>query len=353
MQTAIKSRLANLFSDTNIQILRGIYRRAVLGLAAACLLSTPVLSHTGSGIAVDRSGQVFFLDTGSGLWKINTKGGLTHLSGLRNHWLAIDEKDGFTQDQLPTDPALDWKLTKVGSNPAVLISTDWPLAIGQDGNLYYQSGRPGHLQIVRTVPSGGSSVFATVPKTTAGASLPHINGITAGPDNSIYYTGDNSIYRINAEGKISTVATVPALARGPSIPGTSLHPYLRGLNVDANGVVYVADNGDARVLKITPEGKITTLVQLESPWSPTSVALFGDVLYVLEFLHTPNDDRLAWVPRIRKITPDGKSSVILTVDQMPGARPKPVSSVMGMEYFDVTGWLFSNPFLEQPVRNLF
>lgn len=348
MITALKSRLATLSSDANIPILSGIYRRAVLGVAAACLLSTSVLAHTGSGIAVDRSGQVFFLDTGSGLWRIDTKGGLTHLSGLKNHWLAIDANDGFTNGRLPTDPAGDWVITKVG--PTVLISTDFPIAMGQDGNLYYQSGRPGHLQIVRTIPSGGTSVFATLPATTTGASLPHLNGITAGPNGSIYYTEDSSIRRITAKGKISTVATVPALVGGPSIPGTNLHPYLRGLNVDAKGVMYVADNGDARVLKITPGGSITTLVQLESPWSPTGVALFGDVLYVLEFLHTPIDDRLAWLPRIRKITSDGKSTIILTVDQMPGARAKPASKVAGLGFDTLFQWEFLNPFIGQPVR---
>jgi hypothetical protein len=65
----------------------------------------------------------------------------------------------------------------------------------------------------------------------------------------------------------------------------------------------------------------TTLVHLESPWAPTDVALFGDVVYVLEFLHTPGDERLEWMPRIRKIAADGTSRVIMTVDKMPGARP--------------------------------
>jgi len=94
------------------------------------------------------------------------------------------------------------------------------------------------------------------------------------------------------------------------------------------------------VLKITPDGKVTTLLQLESPWAPTDVAVFGDIVYVLEFLHTPGDDRLEWMPRVRKVTPDGRSTIILTVDQMPGARaPKPASSVaynfLSIEFLDL------------------
>ena len=105
-----------------------------------------------------------------------------------------------------------------------------------------------------------------------------------------------------------------------------MHPYLRGLKVDTKGVVYVADAADARVLKITPDGKVSTILQLESPWAPTDVAVFGDIVYVLEFTHDAGDDRTTWMPRVRKITPDGKSTIIVTVDQMPGARPRPLHS---------------------------
>jgi hypothetical protein len=209
---------------------------------------------------------------------------------------------------------------KVGADPTVLVSSDYPIAIGQDGNLYYPSGPPGSLKIMRRLPSGETSVLATLPATAKGPLL-HINGISAGPHGSLYYTEDSAIRRITAQGEVSTVATVTALVGGPSIPGTDQHPYLRGLAVDPDGVMYVADNGDARVLKITADGKMTTLLQLESPWSPTAVARFGDDLFVLEFLHKDNDVRRDWLPRVRKIASDGKATIIMTVDQMPGARP--------------------------------
>ena len=84
--------------------------------------------------------------------------------------------------------------------------------------------------------------------------------------------------------------------------------------------MYVADTGDARVLKIRPGGKVTTLLQTQSPWSPTAVAIFGSDVYVLEFLHTTRDVRRDWLPRVRKIASNGKSRIIATVDQMRGAR---------------------------------
>src|SRR6266550_1578626 len=301
-----------------MQRLRTNCRRTFLTLAVVCLLAGTLMAHPGSGIAVDRLGQVYFLDTGSGLWKIDTRGRLTKLSGLLNHWLAIDANNGFASTPLPTG-ALG-EISRVGHSPTLLLSTDYPIAIGQDGNFYYPSGRAGSLRMMRMTPSGVTSVFATLPATVNGQPLPHIGGIIAGPDGSLYYTENTAIKRITPQGRIGTAVTVQAPASAPSIPATDQHPYLRGLAVDARGVMYVADTGDARILKITPEGKVTTLVQTESPWSPTAVALYGSDVYVLEFLHTTRDVRRDWLPRVRKITADGKSIIVATVDQMPGAR---------------------------------
>ena len=295
-----------------MQILRRLCRRPVLALAAACLLSTPVMAHPGSGIAVDRLGQVYFLDTGSGLWKIDPHGKLARISGIMFHWLALDTNNAFASSPLPSGPLGD--ILRVGASPTLLLSSDYPIAIGQDGNLYYPSGPTGGLRIVQMMPSGGRSVLATLPATARGP-LAHLNGITAGPNGSLYYTENNAIRRITAQGRVSTVATIPALAGGPSIPGMDQQPYLRGLAVDDRGVMYVADTGNARVLKIIPDGKVTTLLQLESPWSPTAVALSASDLYVLEYLHTAVESRREWIPRVRKIAWDGTATIIAIIDR--------------------------------------
>jgi sugar lactone lactonase YvrE len=305
----------------------------------------PALCHPGSGILVDRLGQIYFIDTGSGLWKIDTRGAVSHLSPLRNHWIAMDPSDRFAQARLPTDTGREWVITSVSTNPTMLISTDFPLVIGSDGNLYYPSARETNVRILRANPTGGTSAFVTLPRSVAGAALGWINGLTTGPNGSIYYAEDNAVRRIDARGQVTTVATVVPLANGPKIPDVEKHPYLRGLKVDPNGVVYVADSGDARTLKITPDGKVTTLVQLETPWAPTDVAVFGDIVYVLEFLHTGGEDRTEWMPRVRKITADGRSTIIMTVDQMPGARPTRQSvsyNYFSVEFFD---FLFRSMFL--------
>lgn len=279
---------------------------SALVLTAASLFPMPVLAHPGSGIVVDRLGQVYFVDTGSGLWKIDLRGTLIRIAAPRFHWMTIDADDRFGGVRLPTGSSGD--VVRVGANPSLLLASDYPLAMGLDGNLYYPSSATGGgLTLRRLSPTGRSSVLVNIP-------LPHLNGLAAGPDGSLYYTENTAIRRISAGGQISTVAEHVSLAQCASIPGTEAgDPLLRGLAVDASGVVYVAASGCGSVLKVTPDGNVTTVLQLEAPWSPTAVALFGRDIYVLEYLHTAVEDRLQWVPRIRKISPDGKSAVIATV----------------------------------------
>src|SRR2546421_10795065 len=100
-----------------------ICHRIVLVLMLTCILPTLSMAHPGSGIAVDRLGQVYFLDTGSGLWKIDPRGGLTHLSGTLFHWLALDENNRFSNARLVSG-ALG-EILRVGARPTVLVSSDY------------------------------------------------------------------------------------------------------------------------------------------------------------------------------------------------------------------------------------
>ncbi len=287
-------------------------------LAAAFMPSAFGMAHPGAGIAVDRLGQVYFLDTGSGLWKIDARGGLTHPSTTLFHWLAIDQNNRFIRTQFPSGALSE--ILRVGVDPTVLLSSDCPIAIAQDGNLYYPSGSAGNLRMMRMTPAGATTAIATLPPTVKGEPLQYIGGLIAGSDGSLYYTEDSAIKRITSQGMIGTVITLRAPARAPSIPATDQHPYLRGLAVDGRGVMYVADSGDARVLRITPRGEVTTLLETESPWAPTAVAVYGSDVWVLEFLHTTRDVRRDWLPRVRKISANGTSKIVATVDNMPGAR---------------------------------
>jgi hypothetical protein len=273
------------------------------------LLPAPLFAHPGSGIVVDRLGQVYFVDTGSGLWKIDTRGVLVKITAPRFHWMTLDANDRFASARLPSGPAGD--ITRIGAAPTLLLASDYPLAIGGDENLYYPSRHTDGtaLDLLRVEPAGRSSVLATI-------ALPFLNGLAAAPDGSLYFTENRAIRRLSPPGDVSTVLADVALNRCPRIPGNEPNdPMLRGLAVDSTGTVFVAASGCGSLLKVTPNGQVSTLLQLEAPWSPTAVALFRGDIYVLEYLHTEVEDRLQWLPRVRKIKADGTNAVIATVSR--------------------------------------
>lgn len=284
-----------------------------VAVAFAFFAAAPAMAHPGSAIVVDRLGQIWFLDTGAGLWKIDTHGTLSHVGGNRFHWMTLDQENRFTAAALPRD------VTRVGQNPTLLIASDYPIAIGRNGNLYYPAvTASGRMQIMRAAPAGPATAVATLPaRTTDGAPLQWVNGLTGGADGHLYFTENSSIRRVTMEGQVETIVKDVRVAGCARIPGNarSEGPFLRGLSVSASGVIYVAASGCGSLLRITPQGHVTKMVQLEPPWSPTAVAVFGRDIYVLEYLHTEIEDRRAWVPRVRKIAADGKSVVIVKVDR--------------------------------------
>jgi len=286
----------------------------ILAVATQFSLATfPALSHPGSGIVVDRQGEIFFADTGSGVWKLDTQGRLTQIAAHRFHWLTMDADDRLRDTTLPSGS--NGEITRVGAKPTLLVASDFPIAIGRDGSLYYPShGTALPLQILKLTPSG-QTVLARPPAPKAGNPLSELNGLATGPDASVYYTENKAIRRITPQGRVSTIVENVNLPRCASIPGNEAKdaPLLRGLTVADRGTIYVAASGCGSVLKVTPEGQITIVLEVDSPWSPTAVALFGEDLYVLEYLHTAEEDRRAWVPRVRKVSPDGKSSIIAIV----------------------------------------
>src|SRR5215470_17813259 len=109
-------------------VLREFCRFTAIGLAVVCLISTLALAHTGSGIVADADGQVYFLDTGSGLWKIDAQGKITHMPGPRYHWLTLDADNVFAKTEIRLGGDAD--IAKSGSNPTLLLSSDYPIAKG-------------------------------------------------------------------------------------------------------------------------------------------------------------------------------------------------------------------------------
>jgi sugar lactone lactonase YvrE len=279
------------------------------------LFGTRTFAHPGSGIVVNKKGEIFFTDTGKGVWKIDKQGKLTYLPSSRFHWLALDEIGNFAESAKDFGEWFE-KVTPQSSKSVLIMCSDFPLVVGKDGNIYYADTRPNSTKIIRRTPDGKESVLAS------NKIFEFISGIAAGADGSLYITeasnaNTNKIRKITMNGTISIIATFVGKS-GNDLPLETVPSYCRGLAVDSIGTIYVAATGSRSVLKITPQGKVTTILKTTSFWTPTGVAVFQGDVYVLEWhdvTHENLEVRSAWIPRVRKIGLDGKITIPATVSR--------------------------------------
>ena len=313
-----------------------------LWAAAVVLILTPaMLAHPATGIVVDRTGQVYFSDLET-IWKLDADRKLSvfrpGVSGRHVHELAIDDQDNIYGEDISYEPATKkwisdvWKMTPAGAlTYLVAPTTDPPRALtirrDRDGNTY-SIDQNNHLKqrtiLFRRTPDGQVTPFAGAAygrrdgKGTS-AQFSSVGSLAFGSDGNLYLTDGISLRKVTMDGTVTTVATnlnartsedKPVLFEG-------LYGSLAGLTVTTNGVAYVADAGNRRLLRISPEGKVDVALRTDPPFFPNGVfATPSGEVYVLEVgLTLPN---LTSGPRVRKLMTDGKSVVLTVVGQENG-----------------------------------
>jgi streptogramin lyase len=279
------------------------------------LISMGTSAHPGSGIVVDKYGQVYFTDTGKGVWKIDLNGKLTFLPASRFHWMTIDAIGYFAESQKKFGEYFE-RVTPQSNKPALIMCSDFPLVVGKDGNIYYADTRPNSAKIIRRTPEGEESVLAS------DKIFEFVSGIAVGVDGSLYITeasnaNANTIRKITMNGTVSTIATYVGKS-SDDLPLETVPSYCRGLAVDSAGNIYVAATGSRSVLKISPGGKVTNILRVTNPWAPTGIAFFHGEVYMLEWHDVTSENlevRTAWIPRVRKIGPGSKVTTLATVSR--------------------------------------
>lgn len=298
---------------------RLINRTFIVSMFIALLLCflpcTRLSAHPGSGIVLDKEGNIYFTDTGKGVWKIDTQGKLSFLPASRFHWMTIDATGFFAKSPKSFGEYFE-RVTSESNKPDLIMCSDFPLVVNKDGNIYYANTRSGSAKIIKRTPDGKELVFAS------NAIFEFVNDITSGADGALYITESsnakaNTIRKIKTDGTVSIIATFVG-KEGKDLPLETVPSYCRGLAVDSTGTIYVAATGSRRVLKVTPQGKVTTILQSTSPWTPTGVAVFRGEVYLLEWHDVTRENlevRDAWIPRVRKIGLDGKVTTVATVSR--------------------------------------
>ncbi len=306
-----------------------------IAIVAQCLLFTiSAQAHPASGIVLDRAGNIYFSDLET-VWKIDTAGKLSVFrAGVRGrhvHELSIDDKDNIYGADISYESQKwisdVWKMTPQGTFEYLLEPTDSPprgMSIWRDreGNNYLidqNNHTKTQTLLLRRAPDGkvitlaGSSYGHADGKGTA-ARFSSVGNMAFGPDGSIYLTDGSSVRKVAMDGTVITVAKGLDFRTPEDKPTLFGGAYgnLAGLTVNSAGAIYVADAGNRRLFKIERDGKVQVVLRTDPPYFPNGVvATPGGDIYVLEVGFTLPS---SWSgPRVRKISADGKSTILATV----------------------------------------
>jgi sugar lactone lactonase YvrE len=297
------------------------------------LLADSVSAHPAWGIVVDRNNQIYFSDIET-IWKIDGQGKLTvfraGVSGRHTHEINLDENgnlygvDNSYESTTERFITALWKMTPDGKFSYLVAPTDNPpkaMTNWKDraGNSYYvgQSDNTGReIFVLKRTPDGKVTTLAGNRK--AGDEyrqvvLFSVGGMAFGSEGALYFTENSNVRKVAMDGTMTMLASNLAVEnRSESSMPESPVTRLYGIAVDAQGTAFVADYGNRRVLKITSGGAISTVARAEQPWSPTGIALKDGNLYILEFGFTPPS---TYIPRVRKLSSDGKITMLATVGE--------------------------------------
>ena len=212
-----------------------------------------------SGIAVSRTGEVFVAD-GDRIRVIGTDGRVRTVAGTG--------ASGFEGDG---GPALVARLSIAANGRAEVIG----LAIDGKGNVFVSDTGNNRVREITpdgtifTVAGSGAPGFRSPPAVDVGdgrrgteAVLSEPRGLAVDQQGNVLIadTGDNRVRRLDANGIITTVAGTGQLGwsgdGGPAIQAELSAP--EGLALDPQGDLFIADSGNERIRKIT-NGIITTI----------------------------------------------------------------------------------------------
>jgi sugar lactone lactonase YvrE len=267
------------------------------GPATAAQLYAP------SRVAVDAGGNLFIADSGnSSIRKVTPAGIITTVAGTSSV--------GFSGDGGPATSA------KLGYPSGVAVDTVGNLFIADN---YSRIRKVTPAGIISTVAGiGGYGWFSGDGGPATAAQLHDPTGVAVDAADDLFFAdGQNQrIRKVTPAGIISTVAgNGSAGFSGDGGPATAAQlGYPSGVAVDTAGDLFIADNGNQRIRKVTPAGIISTVAgngiygfsgdggpataaQLNLP-SGVAVDTAGNI-----FIADGNN-------RIRKVTPAGIISTV-------------------------------------------
>ena len=168
----------------------------------------------------------------------------------------------------PVPTPLGWKAnvtTIAGDGSPLVLSDPFGVAVAADGTIYVADA--GESNRIRKIsPDGNVTTLAGesegfIDGAGAAASFNTPSALALGPDGNLYVadTGNNRIRKITPDGNVSTVAGNGAAGYVDGPAGQAQFNGPIGLAVSVRGDVYVADTYNDVIRMITAEGEVTTV----------------------------------------------------------------------------------------------
>lgn len=253
-------------------------------LATAILGAVPLFAHPPVSVVIDSRGNLYYSDLDQ-VWRIAPDGKRTvAVKRVHTHELVLDAQDNlygehvwYEGERIDKWGHYVWRLAPNGQLRRVIPSREgfrknYSFVRDRAGNMYWADR--GQYGFIRRRAADG-----TIRAVAQG--LRNVRWMHATPGGTLYLVDGRDLVRVRDK-KVTRIAKNLA---GTSFvrPQVSLQHALMGIWTDGKENVYVADNANGEVKRVSQDGRVKTVFRTRWPWSPTggTFASNGD-LWLLE-----------------------------------------------------------------------